>query len=297
MKKTFLSAVGVFAATLTLCLGAFPAYAATEVDCSVQGNCYVAHPLSAGSVIRFDNSKTKWSDIRIYFWENGTDSKPFEWDSSPYMTQEEGDIYKYVLSGDWDWARYSNYLIRGSGENGAEQTIDLSLSYDYEFYGNKREFVFKPTTIEYANRYKGYWYEKDERVMLANLLNSAKEYVSKIDCSEDDEAKTFVNLVNEIDGKIEDEFVVHTNEEGPFWSWTYSSVDIDDFSDALDAVVEKYGEEPTVCEEDDTDDESGDKSDDKSANPDTFDTIGLFAGLGVASFAGLAIALNRKRRA
>ena len=54
MKKTFLRTVGVFAATVMLCLGALPAYAEDlEVDCSVEGNCYTTRPFRKDDV-RYD---------------------------------------------------------------------------------------------------------------------------------------------------------------------------------------------------------------------------------------------------
>ena len=59
----------------------------------------------------------------------------------------------------------------------------------------------------------------------------------------------------------------------------------------------KCGEEPTVCVEDDTDDEAGDESDNELVNPDTFDSIGLYVGLGVASVIGLVVESSIRRRA
>lgn len=294
MKKTFLRIVGVFVATLTLCLGALPAYAAEKE---------YHHPRSfrEGDVIYYDNSKTSeefgWDNVRIFFFSksNGT---PLQWVDRPEMEHVKDNIYKYVIptkdefcrqyggnytsdyylcNMNFSWDKYDQ-LIFSDNEGGgglAKQTINLAfLESGYIYKGEYQE-------QEYGN-IRGYWYLYDKHELI-NLLNDAKDYAAKIDCVDEDEAKSFVGLVSEIDGKVNDEMRVYTDPDATSGEyWTYSDEAIAQLTEALEVIKEKYGDSPNLCKDKD--------------NPDTFDTIGLFAGLGVASFAGLAIALNKKRR-
>ena len=56
MRRSLARTVGVFVATIMLCLGALPTYAdEPEIDCSVPGNCYTTRGLRTDDVIRYDN--------------------------------------------------------------------------------------------------------------------------------------------------------------------------------------------------------------------------------------------------
>lgn len=63
MKKSFLRAVGVFTATIMLCLSALPVHAADKVNYDV-----VPHSFIVGDKIYYDNSETGWNNVRIYMW-------------------------------------------------------------------------------------------------------------------------------------------------------------------------------------------------------------------------------------
>ena len=78
-------------------------------------------------------------------------------------------------------------------------------------------------------------------------------------------------------------FIIKTDPQASTgWYWTYSDVAIYELETQIESVKTKYGENPTLCKDD---------------NPDTFDAFGLYAGLGIVSLAGLAIDFSIKRRA
>ena len=364
MKKTFLRTVGVFVATVMLCLGALPAYAEDlEVDCSVEGNCYTTRPFRKYDVIRYDNSETKWSTVKVYFWGANEynpfiqghsqyhENYAFDWDTQrPVMNRVDNtDIWEYEIPtkeeycriitnnnesdylncvdyysseytidsicgyytygeddyrdcinyyskyNDWTMSYYDglwtgfDHLVFSDNEGGThergKQTANLSFIDSGYIY--KSECIVGDSGCRFQDdeaqgKWRGLWYLYDKSELI-DLLNTAKVYANKIDCVEEDEAKAFVDLVNGIDENIDYYFVVQTDEAATTgWYWTYSDVAIDQLTEQIASVKNKYGESPNLCKDKD--------------NPDTFDAIGLFAGLGVVSFAGLAIGINKKRR-
>ena len=168
------------------------------------------------------------------------------------------------------------HLLFTDGEN---DTNNKTSDLDYINNG----LVYKSTKRDGS---QGEWYLYEGRKQLTEKLNAAKAYADKIVCIEEDEAQGFVEVINEAMNRIGEITLVYSDQDG-YYSYDVASI-IASIADVTESVKEKYGENPTVCTDDTTDN--------KSDNPDTFDAIGLFAGLGVASFAGLAIALNRKRR-
>ena len=134
---------------------------------------------------------------------------------------------------------------------------------------------------------------------LLDKLEAGKAYGDKIKCVDDEEAQRFITIIDGLRINVESATTV-TVEYGQspsdiaFWRDTEEIQNVSSLiTNTIASIKEKYGENPTVCDEESTDDESYGESD----NPDTFDTIGLFVGLGVASAAGLAIEFSRKRRA
>ncbi len=366
MKRSLLRTVGVFVATVMLCLGALPAYAEEPgVDCSVPGNCYTTRPFRKDDVIRYDNSETKWSTVKVYFWganeynpfiqghSQHNENYAFDWNTQrPEMNRVGNtDIWEYKIPTKEDYCRiitnnnesdYSNcvdyyssestldsicgYLTSGEGPDVYRDCIDYYFKYNnwtMSYYdglwtgfdhlvfsdneGGSYErgkqtadlsfidsgYIYKSECIvgdsecrfqddEAQGKWRGLWYLYDKSELI-DLLNTAKAYANKIDCVEEDEAKAFVDLVNGIDENIDYYFVVQTDEAATTgWYWTYSDVAIDQLTTQIASVKNKYGDSPNLCKDKD--------------NPDTFDAIGLFAGLGVVSFAGLAIGINKKRR-
>lgn len=356
MKKSLLRTVGVFVATIMLCLGALPAYAEEpEIDCSVPGNCYTTRTFKKDDVIRYDNSVTSWNEVRVYIWgQDGNyynlnyDNVAFNWEQRPKMTPlgdtgiweykiptirdyclaTRGDSdydYRYCVEYystqvtsiedycyyyyDYDshqacldeysgktltyydalWSGFDHLLFTDNegGWDSGKQTIDLSFI--------ESEYIYKGECIvgdgdcyngegEGVGSWRGYWYLYD-KLELIDLLNVAKDYADGIDCIDEEEAKTFVNLVNDIDSKKDDEFIIKTDSEASSgWYWTYSDVAINELETQIESVKTKYGENPTLCKED-------------NDNPDTFDAFGLYVGLGIVSLAGLAIDFSIKRRA
>ena len=310
MKKTFLRAVGVFTAALMLCLSALPAYAADKVYYDV-----VPHSFIVGDKIYYDNSETGWEKVRIYMWSGvsvmyvGQD--PYDWVDRPEMTRiGDTDIWVYEVP---TIEPFCADLARSGSMGSAEECVShYSMPYydrtTYDtMWGDVRQLLFtdgadetnnKTSDLDYINNglvYKstkrdgsqGEWYLYEGRKQLTEKLNAAKAYADKIVCIEEDEAQGFVEVISEAMNRIGENTLVYSDQDG-YYSYDVASI-IASIADVTESVKEKYGENPTVCEEDATDNESD--------NPDTFDSISLFVGLGAASFAGLAIGLNQKRRA
>lgn len=306
MRKSFLRAVGVFTAALILCLGALPAYATRET--------YADRSIMEGDVIYFDNSVTQFDSVRIHIWANfGTahNNDLYDtWGERPNMTNIGNNIWKFVVPSmeevcaaarpeiascadnySYEQGYYKNLLFSDSKDTGGRQTINLPFVSGDTTGNTPGGIIYKATNsdgteIEY--------YSKD-KLKLLEKLNEGKEYADKIKCVEDEEVNRFNDVIDGLRLSVDETTRIVAEYSQTTVGYDYK-VDTDGIN-SLDSLItetianikEKYGEEPTVCVEDTTDDESD--------NPDTFDTIGLFAGLGVASFAGLAIALNRKRRA
>lgn len=307
MKKTFLRTVGVFVATAMLCLGALPAYAEDKTYYEPRG-------MQAGDKIYYDNSVTGWDSVRIHIWNDwGTNLYGDDaWNIRPTMTDEDGDnIWEYVVPTeneicailqpdnihgcmdgfDYNGYRFSQLLFTDGQTNDGKQTSDLPFVTD--------GFVYKSTVADGSNG-EVYLYDKIE---LLDVLNEAKEYASKIDCIDEEEAQRFIIEIDGLTLNVEGAGFItieYDQDAGEFVFYGYPD-EVQGLTTLitgmLESVIEKYGEEPTVCVEEDMDDESGDESDDELVNPDTLDPIGLYIGLGVASFTGLAISLNIKRRA
>jgi hypothetical protein len=185
------------------------------------------------------------------------------------------------------WANFDHLLFTDEegGWDSGKQTINLSF-IDSGYIYKSECIVGNPTCYngegEGVGSWRGYWYLYD-KIELIDLLNTAKDYADGIDCINEEEAKSFVSLVNDIDSKIDDEFIIKTDPEASSgWYWTYSDVAINELEAQIESVKTKYGENPTLCKESD--------------NPDTFDAIGLYVGLGVASVIGLAVEFSIKRR-
>lgn len=323
MKKSLLRTVGVFVATVMLCLGALPAYAEEKHKYEPEG-------MNVGDKIYYDNSETGWNSVKVYMWGNSGNAyvgqDPFDWDDRPSMTRVgDTDIWEYEIptveefcsylvgkgyfdnsldcsdyyslsdfgrsTYDWLWSDVRNLLFTDDASSNGKQTSDLS----YVVSG----FVYKSTN---AAGTEGELYLYD-RVNLLNLLNDGKEYASKISCVEEEEAQRFVTEIDGLTLNVEGSGAVNIEydyDEGDYVYWANTD-EIDGLNtlitNMINSIKEKYGDEPTVCVEDATDDETSDESDDDFVNPDTLDSIGLYIGLGVASFTGLAISLNIKRRA
>ena len=353
MRKSLLRTVGVFVATIMLCLGALPAYAdEPEIDCSIEGNCYRTRAFKTNDAIRYDNSETGWEIVKVYIWGNNNyygNTAAFDWDTQrPTMTRigdtdiweykiptveeyceiDAGSVYYqdcvdyysqeeetydfcdntyYTYEQDYSfndclekysnttltkydglWASYDHLLFSdnegGSYETG-KQTANLSFIDSGYIY--KSECIVGGQGCRFQDdeaqgKWRGLWYLYD-KLSLIDTLNAAKAYADEIACINEEEAKIFVNLVNDIDSNINDYFVVQTDPAATSgWYWTYSGVAIDELSAQIESVKTKYGENPTLCKESD--------------NPDTFDAIGLYVGLGVASVIGLAVEFSIKRR-
>ena len=77
--------------------------------------------------------------------------------------------------------------------------------------------------------------------------------VDKIVCIEEDEAQGFVEVINEAMNRIGEITLVYSDQDG-YYSYDVASI-ITSITDVTESVKEKYGENPTVCEEDATDDE------------------------------------------
>lgn len=321
MRKSLLRTVGVFVATIMLCLGALPAYA-SDIE------YYYPRSFKVGDTIYYDNSETGWDKVRIYFFNN-YGGETYGWDERPEMILDENGMYKYEIPSmedyclevageedyqdcvdyysyvyyyDYDtgepWTEYDEYwdnvdhLVFSDEEGGGgegKQTIDLSFI--------ESGFIYKSTRIEQEwGNWRGYWYLYD-KVELFDLLDAAKEYANKIECINEDEAKAFVNYVNEAEGVIDGVLRLHTDEDavsGEYWIVIGEEVEegqqvvalddyVDSFTEAFESIKEKYGENPSLCKED--------------VNPDTFDSIGLYVGLGVASVIGLVVESSIRRRA
>ena len=303
MKKTFLRTVGVFVATVMLCFGALPAYAEDKTYYEPRG-------MQAGDKIYYDNSVTGWDSVRIHIWSDyGSDLYGSgAWNIRPTMTDEDGDnVWEYVVptkdeicairqpdymigcleSFDYDGFKFSNLLFTDGQTHGGKKTSDLPFVTD--------GFVYKSTEADGSNG-EVYLYDKIE---LLDTLNEAKEYASKIDCIDEEEAQRFITQIDELTPEVENAGFItaeYDQDAGEVVFYGYPE-EVQNLTtritEMLESVIEKYGEEPTVCVEDNTDEES----DDELVNPDTFDSVGLYIGLGVASFTGLAISLSIKRRA
>ena len=302
MRKTFLRAVGVFAAALMLCLSALPAYA-------VQKDYYDMQKIQEGDVIYFDNSLANFDSVRIHIWADYGSGKSYDmypWNIRPTMTNEDGDnIWEFVVPSKADIcnarledaascmesfsfsAGFDHLLFSDSKNDNARQTDDLN----YVTSG----LLYRAQSREDGHRIELF---SNDIFNLLDKLEAGKAYGDKIKCVDDEEAQRFITIIDGLRINVETATTV-TVENGQlpsdisFWRDTEEIQNVSSLiTDTIASIKEKYGENPTVCDEDATDDESDSESD----NPDTFDTIGLFAGLGVASFAGLAIALNRKRR-
>lgn len=214
-----------------------------------------------------------------------------DWDRWDDLRESCLDDYSDASLTNYDgfWFGFDHMLFSDAeaGWGSGTQTIDLSFIESGYIY--KSECIVGDGDCyngegEGVGSWRGYWYLYD-KLELIDLLNVAKDYADGIDCIDEEEAKTFVNLVNDIDSKKDDEFIIKTDSEASSgWYWTYSDVAINELETQIESVKTKYGENPTLCKED-------------NDNPDTFDAFGLYVGLGIVSLAGLAIDFSIKRRA
>ena len=216
---------------------------------------------------QFDGDWDRWDDLRESCLDDYSDAS---------LTNYDGF-----------WFGFDHMLFSDDVARWDSGTQTINLSFIKSGYAYKSECIVGGADCyngegEGVDNWRGYWYLYD-KLELIELLNVAKDYADGIDCIDEEEAKTFVNLVNDIDGKIDDDFIIKTDPQASTgWYWTYSDVAIYELETQIESVKTKYGENPTLCKDD---------------NPDTFDAFGLYAGLGIVSLAGLAIDFSIKRRA
>lgn len=201
-----------------------------------------------------------------------------------YYSKYNGESMSYY---EGLWSSLDGFVFTdnegGTYDDGKQTSDTLFFGSEYIFRSNC--IVGTPGCLNQANvdggKYYGYWYLYDKSGII-DLLSDAKAYADKISCVDEEEAKAFINLVNDFDDKIGKGFVVKQDATSHQYYTDYD-MDYDALNAQIASIKEKYGENPSLCKDKD--------------NPDTFDSIGLFVGLGAASFAGLVIGLNRKRRA
>ena len=303
MKKSFFRAVGVFTATLTLCLGALPAYA-------VQKDYYEVQDIQEGDVIYFDNSLANFDSVRVHIWAESGYSEPLDmypWTVRPAMMDEDGDnIWEFVVPSKADICN-----ARLEDAYRCMQSFSFNAGFDHLLFSDSKNDNGRQTdNLNYVTSgllYRAQSREDGHRIELFsndifNLLDkleAGKAYGDKIKCVDDEEAQRFITIIDGLRINVESATTVtleygQSSSDISFWRDTEDIQNVSSLiTNTIASIKEKYGENPTVCVEDDTDEES----DDELVNPDTLDSVGLYIGLGVASFTGLAISLSIKRRA
>lgn len=305
MKKTFLRTVGVFIATIMLCLGALPAHA-------VQKDYYDMQKIQEGDVIYFDNSLANFDSVRIHIWADYGSGKSYDmypWNIRPTMTDEDGDnIWEFVVPSKAD---ICNARLEEEDVYRCMQSFSFSAGFDHLLFSDSKNdngrqtdnlnYVTSGLLYRAQSREDGHGIElfSNDIFNLLDKLEAGKAYGDKIKCVDDEEAQRFITIVDGLRSYVESATTV-TLEYGQlpsdisFWRDTEEIQNVSSLiDDTIASIKEKYGENPTVCDEDTMDDESDSESD----NPDTFDSIGLYVGLGVASVIGLVVESSIRRRA
>ena len=138
--------------------------------------------IKKGDVIYYDNSKTKWENVKIYLFEKkdgSEDSGAFEWnDNKGQMNKiDDTDIWEYTLPDDITSNKYNHVIFTNNGKNGNNQTIDLG------YLGKGYAYISEGTDSSDQNKQKGYWYLYD-KTELRNLLDECKKLEEKYYTSE-----------------------------------------------------------------------------------------------------------------
>ena len=139
IKKHAFKCVVSLLMTLVLVFGMVVATAAVDADLADAKASDVASTAVSGTVY-FKNTGN-WSTVYAYVWIQGTTTSVQSWPGQA-MTLDEGNVYKYTISGDYNMIIFNN----GSGT----QTADLSIPaagqiYDYST-GTWSEYKEEPTT-------------------------------------------------------------------------------------------------------------------------------------------------------
>ncbi|MBQ8056943.1 MAG: starch-binding protein [Ruminococcus sp.] len=126
--------------TLVLVFGMVVATSAFDADLAdAKADSDVASTGISGTVY-FKNT-ANWSSVNAYVWVHGTTTSVQAWPGAA-MTLDEGNVYKYTVSGDYNMIIFSN--------NGANQTADLSIPAAGQIYdfstGTWSPYKDEPTT-------------------------------------------------------------------------------------------------------------------------------------------------------
>ncbi|MBQ7966028.1 MAG: starch-binding protein [Ruminococcus sp.] len=132
IKKHALKCVVCLLMTIVLVFGMVVATSAAKVDDDVA-------PTGISGTVYFKNT-ANWSTVNAYVWIQGTTTSVQAWPGQA-MTLDEGNVYKYTISGDYNMIIFNN---------GADQTADLSIPgagqiYDFST-GTWSMYKEEPTT-------------------------------------------------------------------------------------------------------------------------------------------------------
>lgn len=117
IKKHAVKCVVSLLMTIVLLFSMVVAAAAVDADVA---------PTGISGTVYFKNT-AGWSNVNAYVWILGTENSVQSWPGQA-MTLDEGNVYKYTISGDYNMIIFSN--------NGSNQTKDLSIpgaGYIYDF--------------------------------------------------------------------------------------------------------------------------------------------------------------------
>ncbi len=132
--------------------------------------------IKQGDVIYYDNSYTKWDNVKIYIFNKSGDHV-FNWKDDKGQMQKIGntDIWKFTVTSDID-VTSKNYdeviFLKADQSRNEDQTIDLGYISSYFAY------VSEGVNTEREYKQMGYWYLYD-KTELKELLEECKKYEEK----------------------------------------------------------------------------------------------------------------------
>lgn len=217
-----------------------------------------------GDVIYFDNSEMHWDtdSIRIYLFNrvDGHDTPRTPWDDRPSMEHVDGDIYKYVVTDNPSLEDYpANHIIfTGTSNGGNAQTIDLGFI--------DTGYAYLPDSWQ-DSKSLGYWYVYD-KTSLIDATNKAKAYMADLDCLPESDLSSLKYAIADAELAIDSEIPVETELFGNTEEyWNQADTEEKHLLNELQAMIDAYGDSPTICGGDDPDPDPDPDPDDPSDDP------------------------------
>ncbi len=143
--------------------------------------------IKQGDVVYYDNSITKWDNVKIYLFERKegiSDTNAFTWNDDKGQMKKIGDtdIWEYTLPTDITSDKYNHVIFLNGTEGPQNQTIDLGyLGKGYAYIS--KEIYNKNDDYSKNGKQIGYWYLYD-KTGLRNLLDECKKLEEKYYTSE-----------------------------------------------------------------------------------------------------------------